>query len=660
MRGQRLMFVGPRRPPWRAACTFAQPGRGGSQWLTALADAQRTSWIRTDDKISVAALAKPGFALQWKSKLDNQPRGVHGLTQGVTASGVTLFVPMSVVARQLEQRLRHRQRPRLRRVAAAFRRRPRPPRPARAAAASRRRPRASSGPTRFLPTPFGGFGGGRGAVGYRSLLGEPGEGVPVEGRAGGGGRRAIRPAPRRRPARAAPSRASNRARRRRGASAPPAGRGGQAGRAHPRRAARGRRRRRRIRLPVPAVGRRLCRVERRHAARARSAVGQGHAEARAVLPANAQWSAPDRGGHDDVCRDVGKLRRRAERGVGDRSRQRREAGRVVEDQRRRRRRRRRVHAGRHARSRRSAPGKATGDGKANAIVALDAKTLQLKDWFTQPTAEFVTGPDDPSARRQGASSPRRRKTAASLLLDAAVARRRRITPRRSSVSKPCSAPAHDRRRRAGRLAGIGARQAAGAGAPAQPAPPRPPWILVPLRPPRAGVPSGNGAVSAGAVVALKLTGAGGALSLAPGWVSHDLSSPATPLIVNGVVFALATGVPATATGTGRRGGPSRLRRRDRQAAVEERQGDDDARVARQHVERPGADLRRHARRHAPRVRVQRRAARDYGAGDEVADCRGSGLRLRARALRRTSGARSAAFEPQSTMSRCLHYCCCRS
>ena len=38
------------------------------------------------------------------------------------------------------------------------------------------------------------------------------------------------------------------------------------------------------------------------------------------------------------------------------------------------------------------PGSVTGNGKANAIVALDPKTLQLKDWFTQPTAEFVTGP----------------------------------------------------------------------------------------------------------------------------------------------------------------------------------------------------------------------------------------------------------------------------
>ena len=38
------------------------------------------------------------------------------------------------------------------------------------------------------------------------------------------------------------------------------------------------------------------------------------------------------------------------------------------------------------------PGTAKGDGKANAIVALDPITLRLKDWFTQPTAEFVTGP----------------------------------------------------------------------------------------------------------------------------------------------------------------------------------------------------------------------------------------------------------------------------
>jgi len=55
-----------------------------------------------------------------------------------------------------------------------------------------------------------------------------------------------------------------------------------------------------------------------------------------------------------------------------------------------------------------------------------------------------------------------------------------------------------------------------------------------------------GALSA----ALKLVDAGGALSIEPGWVSHDLSSAATPITINGVVFTLATGLPATSAGPG--------------------------------------------------------------------------------------------------------------
>ena len=78
--------------------TFAQVGRGWSDWPTPYADAQRTSWLRTDPKISVESMSKPGFDLQWTSKLDNQRRGLQGFTQGVTASGVTLFVPTSIVA----------------------------------------------------------------------------------------------------------------------------------------------------------------------------------------------------------------------------------------------------------------------------------------------------------------------------------------------------------------------------------------------------------------------------------------------------------------------------------------------------------------------------------------------------------------------------------
>src|SRR5262249_59572442 len=37
-------------------------------------------------------------------------------------------------------------------------------------------------------------------------------------------------------------------------------------------------------------------------------------------------------------------------------------------------------------------GAATGDGKANAIVSLDAKTLAIKDWFASPDVALVTGP----------------------------------------------------------------------------------------------------------------------------------------------------------------------------------------------------------------------------------------------------------------------------
>jgi outer membrane protein assembly factor BamB len=73
---------------------------------------------------------------------------------------------------------------------------------------------------------------------------------------------------------------------------------------------------------------------------------------------------------------------------------------------------------------------------------------------------------------------------------------------------------------------------------------------------------GSSAVKNGAVVALKIVDAGGKLSLEPGWVSRDLPAPVTPIIVNGVVFALSSGRPqgaATAPGDlAKRGTPAVL------------------------------------------------------------------------------------------------------
>ena len=58
---------------------FAQ-GRGGSDWMTSGNDAQRTSWVRTDAKISKDSLQKPGFQFLWKVKLNNAPKQLNSLT----------------------------------------------------------------------------------------------------------------------------------------------------------------------------------------------------------------------------------------------------------------------------------------------------------------------------------------------------------------------------------------------------------------------------------------------------------------------------------------------------------------------------------------------------------------------------------------------------
>ena len=68
------------------------------------------------------------------------------------------------------------------------------------------------------------------------------------------------------------------------------------------------------------------------------------------------------------------------------------------------------------------------------------------------------------------------------------------------------------------------------------------WILLPIAGPvGTGLPAANGTISSGAVVALQVQERGGAWSLRPGWVSHDQANPSTPIVVNGVVFALASG-----------------------------------------------------------------------------------------------------------------------
>jgi outer membrane protein assembly factor BamB len=56
----------------------------------------------------------------------------------------------------------------------------------------------------------------------------------------------------------------------------------------------------------------------------------------------------------------------------------------------------------------------------------------------------------------------------------------------------------------------------------------------------------NGAVSAGAILTFKVSGTPAAPAIEAGWASRDLIGPVTPLVMNGVVFAVAGGgAPAT-------------------------------------------------------------------------------------------------------------------
>jgi len=65
------------------AVTQAQ-GRGGQNWNTTGADAQRTGWLRTETRISTETMAAKGanaFQFLWKVKPENQPRQLNTLTQ---------------------------------------------------------------------------------------------------------------------------------------------------------------------------------------------------------------------------------------------------------------------------------------------------------------------------------------------------------------------------------------------------------------------------------------------------------------------------------------------------------------------------------------------------------------------------------------------------
>ena len=500
-----------------SAAAFAQVGRGWSDWPTSYADAQRTSWLRTDPKISVASLSKPGFDLQWTAKLSNQSRGPASLTQGVTASGVTLFVPTSLIAgssnnlymfdndtgyviwsRTFEGALPAVSAGCSGGITAA------PTRIVSAVAAPTAAPSVDVAPP-VQPN----------QQGYRSLLGEPGAGIPVEPRGTAPGRGPGPPG-----------------------QGPP-GRGGAPGRSQG--------------DPIPgapnALGGGLGRAMVGYAVAANGHLhvvglqtGKDLQKPAPFLPANAQWSDPVAVGVMMYAGTTGNCAN-APNGIyaidldaADKPvvSYRTNGGGVVGS----------VAFSSDGNTLLAAigPGKVSGEGKANAIVALDPKTLRLKDWFTQPSAEFVTGPTVFRHGTKDVVAAATRDGRVILLDSASLGGADHATP--LLISQPLfasggsiSAPA---------LSTWARTEAAAATTRA----PEARWILVPISGRPVGDVATNDAVLNGAVVALRVRETDGKWSIERVWTANELTTPATPLIVNGVVFALSTGRPLDANKAG--------------------------------------------------------------------------------------------------------------
>jgi outer membrane protein assembly factor BamB len=159
---------------------------------------------------------------------------------------------------------------------------------------------------------------------------------------------------------------------------------------------------------------------------------------------------------------------------------------------------------------------------SNAVVAIDRKTLTVKDWFTADGADFNASPiviryQDKDLVAATGNDGRLYLLDGTSLGGADHKSPLFVTPQFSK-------------------AGAGTALATWESDNTR-------WIVATA----AGVPpaslklASNGPVVGGAIVAFKLMRQGGKTTLEPGWVSRDLTSPLAPIVVNGMVFVASSG-----------------------------------------------------------------------------------------------------------------------
>jgi hypothetical protein len=174
---------------------------------------------------------------------------------------------------------------------------------------------------------------------------------------------------------------------------------------------------------------------------------------------------------------------------------------------------------------------ATGDGEytpasySDSLVALDAKTLQLTGYFTPGKSAFNSSP---VVIKAGAHD-----WIAAANADGKIYLVDSASPGGSDHRTAVAVSPKYATYTGGFAPGALSAWQDGSGTP---------WILAPVAGTIASTfPVTNGSVTNGAIAAFKVSNDGGKPSLQPAWVSRDMVSPGPATIVNGVVFALASG-----------------------------------------------------------------------------------------------------------------------
>ncbi len=162
----------------------------------------------------------------------------------------------------------------------------------------------------------------------------------------------------------------------------------------------------------------------------------------------------------------------------------------------------------------------------NSLVALDPKTLEVKDWYSAGNQAFSSTPVIFAYKGKNLIAATTKDGRVHLLDSQNLGGADHQTP---LFASPASAKSGD--------------FAPGALASWQdPSGTR--WILAPAigrQAADAGFSAANGTVTRGSVVAWKIVDENGAPTLQPGWASRDLVSPLPPTIINGVVFVTSSG-----------------------------------------------------------------------------------------------------------------------